>query len=109
MTTLTTKYERFPFAFRLNPHGQHEGVDPRTLTAEQINAIAGDSNPSALAAIRRHCLGCVHTSPEVTRCVCISCPLWLYRMGTNTRSKRFQDAQNWNAPHGDTPTEKDEG
>lgn len=105
---MTTRYERFPFAFQLNAHSQYEGVDPRTLTAEQINAIAGDTSPSALAAIRRHCLDCVHTSPEVTKCVCVTCALWPYRMGTNTRSKRFQDARIRNRLTEDPPTEEDD-
>ena len=46
-----------------------------------------------IKAIRAKCLDCTGNQPkEVRLCSCLSCPLWVYRMGVRPEHKRALEA-----------------
>jgi hypothetical protein len=64
-----------------------EGVDPRSLTAEELNTHFKRMSP--LKAIRAKCMDCsVYHKSEVRKCTAIGCPLWPFRMRKNPWLKR---------------------
>jgi len=72
---------------KLNPDGSTEGVDPRTVSPDDLRN-AGHDDRSMSQAIRAKCLDCSNDQPsEVRRCTATGCKLWPYRMGTNPFAK----------------------
>ena len=69
--------------------GEQIGIDPRTLSQDELQAIGHTPLP-VLRAIRMKCLDCcVGMESEVRKCVSTDCPLWPFRMGKNPwREKR---------------------
>jgi len=64
------------------------GRDPRTLEISALNN-GGFFQQSLLKVIREKCLDCCGGSAsEVRKCVCVSCPLWPYRMNKNPFRRR---------------------
>ena len=73
--------------------GEMVGVDPRTLTRDQLRAIGHEPMPP-MRAIRAKCIDCCAGSvAEVRVCTALSCPSWPYRMGSNPWRKPMSDAQ----------------
>ena len=73
--------------------GHSVGVDPRDLTAEQLESEGKGAVP-VLRAIRAKCLDCSgEQQSEVLKCVAVSCALWAFRMGTNPYRKEMSEEQ----------------
>ena len=70
--------------------GQLVGVDPRKVLAVDWYESELPLNVG-LKAIRQKCLDCAHSTSEVLKCVCFTCPLWPLRRGTV--SKAFREAR----------------
>jgi hypothetical protein len=67
----------------VNEYSEPAGVDPRTLTPDQLRKLGHEPTPP-LKVIRAKCLDCCCGSAhEVRHCLISDCPLWPYRMGTN--------------------------
>lgn len=63
------------------------GVDPRTLTKEQKDALPHIKSP--IKAIRAKCMDCcIGQEAEVRKCTATSCALWPFRFGKNIFSTR---------------------
>ncbi|NAZ37189.1 hypothetical protein [Rubellimicrobium sp. CFH 75288] len=64
------------------------GRDPRTIPAHEWRAVMPDPLVG-LAAIRAKCLDCCGgNAAEVRKCVCVACPLWPLRMGSQPAGMR---------------------
>ncbi len=64
------------------------GRDPRTLEIFALNS-GGFFRQPILQVIREKCLDCcVGSASEVRKCVCVTCPLWPYRMNKNPFHQR---------------------
>ena len=69
------------------------GVDPRELSAVQLEAEGKPSVP-VLRAIRAKCLDCSGAvQSKVLKCTAVACALWAFRMGTNPYRKEMSEEQ----------------
>lgn len=67
----------------VDPEGNPNGRDPRTMTVKELNALGHFATPLR-KLIRKNCLDCVGQSPgEVRICALTSCVFWPYRMSKN--------------------------
>lgn len=70
-----------------------QGKDPRKMSVKELNNL-GHFKKSMTKILKEMCNSCVGADPsgirniEVTRCQCVGCPLWPYRMGKNPFSTR---------------------
>ena len=85
-----------PFEIPLN--GEKIGKHPKEISVKEFNALGHHKEP-LLIIIRKKCVECcVHQLGEVRKCVCHTCELWPYRMGTNPfrAEKTLSDKQKEN-------------
>jgi hypothetical protein len=76
--------ERSPYA---SDEGEMIGRDPREISADEWLKMRSDF-PVGLEAVRTMCLDCAHSPSEVRKCVCVTCPLWPFRMGSVPKGYR---------------------
>jgi hypothetical protein len=70
--------QRSPFA---SDGGELISRPPNDLTADEWRELRAE-HPIGLKAIREKCLDCAHSPSEIRKCVCTSCPLWPFRLGS---------------------------
>ncbi len=66
------------------------GHGPRE-TRRVVGAMGDIPMPEGIKSykdLRRHCLTCAETIPEVRHCTIIDCPIWPYRMGRNPHNPK---------------------
>lgn len=67
----------------IGPDGYRIGRDPRQMSRDELRKM-GHEPKSPLRALRAHCLDCCAGSPvEVAKCMVLSCPSWVHRMGAD--------------------------
>jgi hypothetical protein len=65
-------------------NGHAVGKDPRKMSRDDLSQMGHVDRP-LLKIIREKCLDCCsNEQAEVTKCTCVSCPLWPLRMSKNT-------------------------
>ena len=85
--------------------GRRQGRDPMTIplevlmtaghgpreTRRVVGAMGDIPMPEGIKSykdLRRHCLTCAETIPEIRHCTIIDCPIWPYRMGRNPHNPK---------------------
>lgn len=80
--------DAYKIGTELSNEGQLIGRDPRKMTVEELNQIGHIKKPLS-KVIREKCLDCCAGQiSEVKNCVCVTCPLWAFRMKKNPFSER---------------------
>lgn len=70
-----------------------QGKDPRKMSVQELNDL-GHFKKSMAKLIKENCNDCVGVDPkaqrsiEVSKCQCVRCHWWPYRMGKNPFSTR---------------------
>jgi hypothetical protein len=73
--------------------GHLVGMDPTSLTPDQLRAI-GHQPTSPIKALRLRCIDCCSGSVvEVARCVATSCPSWPFRLGASPWRKELSETE----------------